>query len=176
MRGVHHNLTPSVLVGRNQRTAARGRDHLVAVERQHAVSSKTTQNLPFPTAAEALGSILNDRDVVTVGDFHDAVDVVRHTIKRDRHNGFRFLACLGDSVFDGRFHQVWIDVPRVLLAVDEDGCRTEIGNRVRRRAEGERLHDDFVARLHTAGNQGEMHSGGSCRQRDHTFVKLTVVS
>ena len=47
LRSVHHNLPPAILVRRNQRTATRSRNHLVAIERQHAVLTKRTKHLPL---------------------------------------------------------------------------------------------------------------------------------
>ena len=130
--------------------------------------------MPFPSASETFGCVLNDGDVVAIGDFHDSVDVVRHSVERHGHDGLGFLARLGDTVLDGLFHQLGVNVPRILLTVDEDRCRTEIGNRVRRGAEGERLHDDLVARPDAAVEQRQMHRRRARRQRDDTFAKIPL--
>ena len=150
--GQPHDLLPSLLVGADECAAARGGDHLVAVEGEHAVAAEGAQHLSLPAATEAFGGVFDDGDVVFRGDLHDTVDVVGHAIERHGHDGLGLTACLGDAVADGLLHQLGVDVPRVLLAVDEDGCRAEVGNGVGRGAEGERLHDDLVARPHAAGD------------------------
>lgn len=45
LSGVHHDFAPFVLVRCDQRAAARSRDHLVAVETQHAILAERAQHL-----------------------------------------------------------------------------------------------------------------------------------
>ena len=155
--GIHHNLAPLFFVVGNQGTATRSGNHLVAIETQHAIFSKCSQYLTFILRTETFSSILNDWNIVAVSNLHNAIHFIRHTIQSYGYNGFRFTACLGNSILDCFLQQVWIHVPSVTLAINENRSSTKISNRVRRSAERETLHTDLITCLHATGNQRKMH-------------------
>ena len=79
LSGIPHHLVGVLCAAANQGTAARGRNHLVAVERQHAVLSERTEHLSAETRPHAFGCIFHYGNAVFVGNRHDFVNAVRHT-------------------------------------------------------------------------------------------------
>ena len=82
----------------HQRTAAGGGNHLVAIEGKHAIASEGAEYLPFIARAEAFCRVFHHGNAVLVGNRHDTVAVVGHTIQCHRDNGF--------GVFAGRLFAV----------------------------------------------------------------------
>ena len=168
--GIHHHLAPRIVIRGDQRTATRGGNHLIAVERQHTIPAERTQRLPLITRAETLCGILYHGDIVATGNLHDTVYLIGHAIECHGHNGLRRLSGLGDSVFDGLLEQVGVHVPGIFLRVYEHRCCTEVGDGMRRRTESKALHQHLIARTNAAGNQRQMHGSCSRTQRHHTFA------
>ena len=170
LRSVPHDLVLLLVILANQRTAAGGGDHLIAVERQHTVLAERAQHLTFVTTTHTFGSVLNHRNTVLVGNRHDLIDTVRHAVECYRNNSFRVLARLGFAVQDRFLQQLRIHIPCILLRVDEHRHCTQISDRVGTGAERKRLHAHFVPRLNAASNQCQMHRCRSCRQGYHFLV------
>ena len=101
LRGVPHYLALGLGIGTYQRAAARGRDHLVAVERQHAVAPEGAQHLSAETRAEAPRRHPRPRNAVFVGHLHDAVDAVGHAVERHGHDGLGLAPRACDAVGNG---------------------------------------------------------------------------
>ena len=158
--GVHHNLAPSVFIRRDQGTSARGGNHLIAVETQNAEFAEGTQHLTLIARAEALCGILDDRNLIAIGNLHDAVYLIGHAIESHRYDGLGFLAGLCDSVNDRLLQQVGVHVPGIALRIDEYRRCAQIRNRMTRGTEREALDNDLIARSYATGNQGQMH--GRC--------------
>ena len=64
----------------------------------------------------------------SVGNGHNAVNLVGHTVERHGHDGLGVLAGLGLAVFDSRLQQRGVHVPSVLLGTDEHGLGATIGD------------------------------------------------
>ena len=128
--GIHHNLTPLILVGSNQCTTTRGGYHLIAVEAEDAILTESTQHLTVPATTKTLSSILHYRNTILVGNLHNAVNLIWHTIQSHRHNSRRLLARLGNTVLDSLLHQFRIHIPRILLRIHEHRCSPQICYRV----------------------------------------------
>ena len=169
--GVPHHPLAVGGVAADQGAAARGGDHLVAVERQHPELSERAQLLPVETRAEALGGVLDHRDAVAPGHLHDAADVVGHAVKGHRDDGLGLAAGLRQAVPDGPLEQLRVHVPARRLGVDEHRRGAAVRHRVGRGAEGERLHDDLVAGDYAARHQGQVDGGGAGRQGNDPAVE-----
>ena len=168
--GVPHDALPLLGVGADEGAAAGGGDHLVAVEAEDAVAAEGAEDLSVEAAAETFGGVLDDGDVIALGYLHDAVYLVGHAIEGDGHDGLGLAAGLGDAVADGLFEQVGVDVPRVGLGVNEDGCGAEVGDGVRGGAEGEALDEDFIAGAYATGEEAEVDGGGAGAEGDDALA------
>ena len=120
LRGIHHNLAPMLLILSDERTTSRSSNHLVTVERQHAILSECAQHLSFILRPESLCSILHYRNTVFVRNLHDTVNLVRHTIQSHRHNRLWRLTRLCDTVFYSHLHQLRIHIPCLLLRIHKN--------------------------------------------------------
>ena len=78
--GIEHNLFLDILIWANQSTATAGRYHLVAIEGKHAISAKSSEDLPVKLAAKAFGGILYNRNIIFICHRHDLIYLVRHSI------------------------------------------------------------------------------------------------
>ena len=154
----------------HQRASSRGRDHLVAVERKHAVAPEGAQHLPVEARAESLRRVLDDRDAVPVRDLHDTVDAVRHPVQRHRHDRLRHPAGPRHPVPYRLLQQFRIHVPRIRLRIHEHRLRPQISDRMRARAERKRLHQNLIPRPHAAAQQPQMHRRRPRRQRHDLLV------
>ena len=179
LSGIEHNLILAFGIGADERSATAGGNHLIAVERQHAVAAKCAAHLPGIAAAEAFSGIFHHRNTVFVSHSHHLAQLGWHTIEVDRHNGFRLLACDGNAVGNGTVEQFRVNVPSVGFAIDEHRRCAKILYWVARRAKGETLANHFVARPHAQRNERQMHRSRTSRQRHHVFAfahKLLKVS
>ena len=152
-------------IGTDEGAAAGGGDHLVAVEGEHAELAEGAQDLTVKAGAEALGSILDDGDPVPVGNLQDPVDLIRHPIQGDGDDGLRHPAGLRNPILDRLFQQVRVHIPGLLFTVDENRRRAQVRHRMRRRAEGEALHQHLIAGSNPAGQQPQVHRRRPGRQR-----------
>ena len=154
--GVPHHTVTSLHIRTDERTATRGGDHLVAIERQDAKTSEGTNDTSLIPGTEALCRIFHYRDVVTGSDSQDLIDLGRHAIEIDGHDGLRLTSCQGDTVVDGLFEQLRIHIPGFRLGVDHDRGGTQILDRMGGGTEGKTLHQDFVARTYATSQQSKM--------------------
>ena len=170
LRSIHHDLAPVVFVLSNQRTAPRRCNHLIAIERQYAILTKRTQRLSLIARAKSFSRILYDGDTILIGNLHDTVSLVWHTVERYRHDSLRRLPSLGDTVFDSHLQQFRIHVPRIRLRIDQHRRSPQIRHRVRRSTERKALHNHLISRLHATVQQPQMHRRRPRRQRHHPFA------
>ena len=154
--GVPHHTVTGLHIRTDERTATRGGDHLVAIERQDAIATEGTHDASLVPGTEALGRILHHRDVVTGSDSQDLIDLGWHAIEIDGHDGLRLTASQGDTVLDGLFEQLGIHVPGFRLGIDHDRRGTQILDRVGGGTEGKALHQHFVARSYATSQQSEV--------------------
>lgn len=77
LRGEEHRPASGLVVGDDQRTAARGGNHLVAVERQRTQCPERAALAPLELRAKGLGGILQHRDSIPFGHAADGVDIGR---------------------------------------------------------------------------------------------------
>ena len=89
------------------------------------------------------------QSLLFVGNFHDTIHLVGHTIEGHRHNCLRLLTGLSNTVFDGFFQQFGIHVPRFLLRVDEHRRSTQICDGMRGYTERKALYTYLIASLYT---------------------------
>ena len=130
LRRVKHNLLLRRRIRTDQGTAARGGDHLVAVERQDTVTAERTANFPIKPTAQAFRRILNHRNIIPVSHRHDLIDPGGHTIQVNRHDRLGFLARHPDPVLNCLFQENRIHIPSLRLRVDKDRCRSKVGHRM----------------------------------------------
>ena len=173
--GVPHDLIGSLLGAANQRAAAGGRNHLVAVERQDTVLAKSAQHLPIETGAHAFGRILDHRNPILCTDGHDLVDSVWHPVQRHRHNRLRVPPGLLLPVDDCRLQQLRVHIPRLPFRAHEHRLGTQIRNRMRRSTERETLHQHLIPSLHTTSNHSQMHRRRPGRKTNHLAVEFLVI-
>ena len=144
--GVPHHTVTSLHIRTDERTATRGGDHLVAIERQDAKISERTHDTSLIPGTKTLCRIFQHRDVVTGSDSQDLIDFGRHAIEIDGHDGLRLSSSQGNTVFDGLFEQLRIHVPGFCLGIDHDRRGTQILDRMGGGTESKALHQHLVAR------------------------------
>ena len=169
--GQPHNLVSILGRAADEGSATAGGDHLVAVEGEDSVLAKGAQHLTVEARTHTLGSVLDDRDAIAVGNGHDAVDMVGHAVERHGHDGLGVAAGTGLAVEDGLLEQFRVHIPGVLLGTNEHGLGATIGNGVRGGAEGEALHAHLVARAHATGEQRQMDGTGAGGEADNGAVE-----
>ena len=96
---------------------------------------------------------------------HDSVHIARAPRHVNDDDGFRLFR---DLSFDIRY----VDVLRVFPAIREDRSGAAVHDRVRGRREGERRHDDLVARLHADYLEREMERRRTGRECDRVSGAL----
>ena len=170
LRGIHHHLAPSLVGRRNQRTATAGGNHLIAIKTQHTVAAKRAQHTPLIARAKALGSILNHRNIVAIGNLHNAIAIVGHAIERHRNNRLRLTPRDGNSILNSRLQQVRVHIPSVGLRIHKHRRGAKVSDRMRRCAKREALHYHLIAGTHTASHQRQMHGSRAGRQSHHTLT------
>ena len=126
--GIHHNLAPSILIRRNQRTTTTGCYHLISIKAKHTILTECTQHLTLILRTESFSRILNHRNIIAISNLHDAVNLVRHTIQRHWYNSLWLLTRLSDTVFDSLLQQIRIHIPSITLRIHEHRCRSQISN------------------------------------------------
>ena len=167
---VEHDLVLRRRIGADESTAARGRNHLVAVERQHAVPAERAQHPSVEPGAEALRSILYHRDTVAAGYLHYLINPVGHAVQSHRDDRLGSLARPGDTVLDRLLQQSGIHIPGLFFRIHEHRPRPKIGHRMRRSAEREALHHHLIPGPNPAGYQRQMHRRRTRRKGHHLLT------
>ena len=82
-------------VARNESTAPRCRDDLVAIERKRRHSAKRPTKAPISPRSECLGTIFDDRNTIPIANLFDGIVVGSNAVEIDDDNGFgQFSQCL----------------------------------------------------------------------------------
>ena len=115
LRSIPHNLIGILRIAANESAATGSRNHLIAVERQHAVLAESSEHLTVETRTHTLSGILDHRNPILLRNRHNLVNVIRHTIKRHRHNSLRITPCLLLPVNDSLLQQYRIHIPSLRL-------------------------------------------------------------
>ena len=137
----------------DQERAALARDdvlRLVERQRRH-VPDAAERTVPI-AGDQPLRGILDDEQVVSIGDGHDRVHVAAHARVVDRHDGPRPRR-------DGRFDLRLVEVQRVRPDIDEDRRRPPQHEGIGRRHERERRHDDLVSGPDPTQDRGHLEGG-----------------
>jgi len=147
----------------NQRSASRGGDDLVAVERQHRAPPERAGRPAAVRGAERLRGVLDQRHAVLGAGGGEPFVVAALAVEVDRDErpgepaGARRPAeFLGD--------QVRVDRPGRRVGVDEDRPRPAVDGGVRAGHEGQVRAPHLVARLDIGEEQGEVKRRGTRRQ------------
>ena len=152
------------LLPADERTAAGGRDDLVAVERQHAVVPERAAFLPVVHRAERLGRILDEQNAVRITQAADGVELAGHTV--EVHGDERLRRT---EARDGRLNGLGVEKHRLAALIDDRVCRGR-----KRQA----LAKDPVAALHTRKPHRQMQrrrTGGQRRDIARTEVLLQIL-
>ena len=169
--GEEHDTLFAGRVGADKGAAARGGDHLVAVETQHAILAEGAAYLPVVARAEGFGSILDEGNAVFFGHGHDVANPGRHAVEVDHDDGARLAARLFHAVADGRLEQFGVHVPGVGLGIDEDRRGPQVSHGVRGGAEREALAHHLVARPDAQSDESQVH-GRRARGEGHHLLSL----
>ena len=124
---IEHDFAFSFGIRANQGPTTRGGDHLVAVERKHAVAAERTENVAVESRPKSFCGIFNHGNFVFVGDRHDLIDPVGHAVKSDRNDCLGLFPGFSDTILNGLFEQYRIHVPALRLGVYENRSSTQIG-------------------------------------------------
>ena len=87
---------------------------------------------------------------------HDLIDLGRHAVEINRHNGLGLTACDSNTVVDSLLKQLGIHVPGFFLGVDHHWCGTQILDGMGRCTKRKTLHQNLVARTNATGKQPEV--------------------
>ena len=127
---------------------------LARVETEAAEIADRARAAAAPFCAVRLRRVLDDNELVPARDGHDRIHVGHLPVKMHRQNDFRPGR---DRCLDlRRVHR-----PGVGIDIHEDRLGAAIKNCRRRRDEGHRYRDDFVAGVNAGGKKGEMQCGRS---------------
>ena len=138
----------------HEAAALDGRDVLVGVEAEGDEVAKRADPGSLPRAAEGLGGVLHDAQVVLLGDGVEPVAVHRQPGKidgNDRPGGGR----------DGGLDAAEVEVARDRVDLDEDRLRPDIEDDVARGNPGKRGGDDLVTGADACDVQGNLHRAGA---------------
>ena len=89
-----------ILIIGQDKTAFSCVDVFARLKTYSANSANSAYFAPSPFAARRLTGILNHRQIVSVGDFHNSIQIGRPAANMDRHDGGRTI--VSDKQF--RFH------------------------------------------------------------------------
>ncbi len=128
--GIPHDFIRILGTAADEGASAGSRNHLVAVERQHAVFPECSEHLPVEARAHPLGGVLDHRDSVFFGNRQNPVNMIWHSVQRHRDNRLRIPAGLFFPVNDGLLQQLRVHIPSFRLGADKHRMRSKIGNRV----------------------------------------------
>ena len=170
MRGEEHDFAFGIGIGTYESAAAAGGNHLITVEREHAVAAESATHLTAIAAAETLGCVFYYGNAVAVGHIHYFIEQGRHAVEVDRHNGFWGLTGALYAVDDGFFEQFGRDVPCERFAIYEHRGGAEIFNGVAAGAESETLANHLVAGTHAKCVKSQVHCSSACRESHHMLV------
>ena len=169
LRRIEHRFLLGLLVRDYQRAAPGGGNHLVTIETQGSEVSERPAFLPPIFRAEGFGGIFQHGYAIFPGHCQNLVHLRRHPIEVHGDNRLRLPSGLRHPVANRLLQQHGTHVPRILLAINEDRCCTQIGNRIGRGAERKALAYHLVARLHAQLYQTQVDGGGAGGERDDAF-------
>ena len=101
LSSIPHNLIFIFRILTNQGSSTRCSDHFVAIETQHTKTAKGTQHSTVETRSKSLCRILYHRNTIPIGNRHNLIYLIRHSIKSHRHNRLRITPRLFLAVEDG---------------------------------------------------------------------------
>ena len=171
LSSIPHHLVGFILVAANQGATTRRGNHLIAVKRQHTILAKCAKHLTIEARAHALCCIFHHGNAILIGNRHNLIDAVRHTIESHRHNRLRIFSRFLLTVNDSLLKQCWIHVPCFTLRTYEHWLCSEICDWMTRSAECETLHQYFITSLHATANQSQVNGSSTSRQTNHLTVK-----
>ena len=143
---------------------------LLPLKEKTAVWPKRAGRTEPVHGAERLGGVLHERDLVTPARGDDALVVGALPVEVDGDDRGRATP-FPISPVELLVEEVGIEVPRLLLAVEEDRSRADVLHRVRRRDEREGRHDHVVAGFDTGHDHREVQRRGPARQGDGVLAE-----
>ena len=127
------------LVVDEQRTALTAGDVLGFVEALGCHRAEGTEILALVLCEQAVGVVFNQYEVVSASNLGDCFHLARDTaVVNDANRLSSWCHCA--------LYEAGVNVQSVSSRVDKDWLRTEQSEGARRRNEGARGHDDFIAR------------------------------
>ena len=157
LSGIIHNLLLGCRIRTDQSPATRSRNHLISIKGQDSITAESSAHLSFVTAPHTFRSILNHRNLIFIGHRHDLIYLSGHTIQIYGYNRFRLFSRLFDTVQDGLFQQYRIHIPGFRLGIYKNRSGSQISYGMRRSTESKGLHQDFITRSYSTGQQRQMH-------------------
>ncbi len=137
----------------DQEGAALARDQVLGlVEAHRRKVPDAAERTVLVVRRDALRRVLQNEETVPLRDLHDLVHGTADARVVNHEDGLGLLR-------DGRLDQVLVDVERVGPDVHEDRHGTAQNHGIRGRHEGERRHDDLVARFELEQHGGHLHGG-----------------
>ena len=113
--GQPHNLVSLFCIAANQSATATGGNHLVTIKRKHTILTEGSKYLTIKARTHTFGSILHHRDAIFVGDSHNLIYLIRHTIECYRHDSLRIFSSFLFTVKDCFLQQFRIHIPCIFL-------------------------------------------------------------
>ena len=148
------------LVVEHERAALDGGDVFVGVKTERDEVTEGADAFAVPLAAEGLGGVLDDAEVVLLRDGVEAVAVDGQAGEIDGDDGAR-----GRS--DGGFDAGEVEVAGDGVDVDEHGLGADIEDDVAGGDPGERRGNDLVARADAGDAQRDFHRAGAGVEHAH---------
>ncbi|OPZ76002.1 MAG: hypothetical protein BWY77_02004 [bacterium ADurb.Bin431] len=149
---------PLVVIGDHHTAVAEGAEIFAGIKTEAAIGAEGARLAALILRAVGLAGILNHRQVVAPGDGHHLVHAAAVAVEMDRDDRPRARA---DLFLD----EIGIDAEGEGIDVDQHRRGPGEGDRREGRNGGVGDGDHFIARLHSAGDQGEVEGFGA---RAHT--------
>ena len=159
----------------DESTTTRSSNHLIAIKWKDTKASKGTENPAVEARAHAFGCILNDWDIVFIGNCHNFFAIIWHTVKSYWDNCFRIFAGLLLTVKNRLLQEFRIHVPCFTFRVDEHWPGTKISDRMGWCTEGETLYTYLISRFYATGYQSKVHRSSTGTQANHPMIQLTSI-
>lgn len=151
---LRHPLVHGRIVRQNSAAVSVTTQILGREEGQRADATDVPHGTFAVSGSYSLGSILYDRDAVTLCQLHDSIHVCRLTVEVDRNNGDRPIRNQRRGVFD-------VDVERLGVNFCEYGLSTQKCDHFSSRNERKSGRYDLVARTDTESHQGDLQRVGA---------------
>ena len=138
---------------------------LLPLKEKAATVGERAGGVAFVSCSEGFGGVFEDRDAVSCAGFEDGVHIGRLAEEVYDDEGLGKPVATG-AIAEGSGEQVRIEVPGLVVAIEEDGLGAEVANGVGAGGEGESGAEDLVAGSDAEEAETEVDGSGAAGEGD----------